>query len=62
MGQVIGRSDRLAAQPTTERFRPKHLLATVMSTLLNLGEVRVHSGLGRVATALTAGEPIPGLF
>jgi uncharacterized protein (DUF1501 family) len=62
MGQVIGQSDRLAAQPTTERFTPKHLLATVMNTLLDLGEVRVRSGLGRVATALTEGEPIPGLF
>ena len=62
MGQVIGRSDRLVAQPATERFTPKHLLATVMNTLLDLGEVRVRSGLGRVATTLTEGEPIPGLF
>src|SRR5262249_56286946 len=62
MGQVIGQSDRLAAQPATERFTPKHLLATVMNTLLDVGEVRVRSGLGKVATALTAGGPVPGLF
>ncbi len=61
MGQVIGRSDRLAASPASERFGPGHLLATVMHHLLDLGEVRVQRGLGRVATALTAGQPIPGL-
>jgi hypothetical protein len=62
MGQVIGRSDRLAAQPTTERYTPKHLMATVMHTLLDIGEVRIRAGLGKVATALTDGEPIPGLL
>jgi len=62
MGQVIGRSDRLAAQPATDRYTPRHLLATVMHTLLDIGEVRVRSGLGKVAAALTDGEPIPGLL
>ena len=62
MGQVIGQSDRLAAQPSSERYTPKHLLATVMHTLLDIGEVRVRSGLGRVATVLADGEPIPGLI
>jgi len=62
MGQVIGQSDRLAAQPATERYTPKHLLATIMNTLLDLGEVRVRSGLGKVASVLTEGEPIPGLL
>jgi Protein of unknown function (DUF1501) len=62
MGQVIGRSDRLASSPATERYGPPHLFATVMHTLLDIGEVRVQSGLGRAATALTEGQPIPGLF
>jgi hypothetical protein len=62
MGQVIGQSDRLAANPTTERYTPKHLMATVMHSLLDLGAVRLRSGLGRVATVLTDGEPIPGLL
>ena len=62
MGQVIGQSDRTASQPATERYTPKHLLATIMHTLLDLGEVRVRSGLGRVAAALTDAEPIPGLL
>jgi len=62
MGQVIGQSDRLAAQPSSERYTPKHLLSTIMNTVLDLGEVRLRSGLGKVATALTEGEPIPGLL
>jgi uncharacterized protein (DUF1501 family) len=62
MGQVIGQSDRLAAQPSTERYTPKHLMATVMNQLLNLGEVRIRTGLGKVASVLTDGEPIPALL
>jgi hypothetical protein len=61
MGQVIGQSDRLAAQPTSERYTPKHLMATIMHTLLDLGEVRLRAGLGKVGKVLTEGEPIPAL-
>jgi hypothetical protein len=62
MGQVIGQSDRLAARPTTERYTPGHLLATVMHTLLDLGRVRVQSSLGRLGSILTDGSPIPELL
>jgi hypothetical protein len=62
MGQVIGQSDRLAAQPSSERYTPKHLLATIMHTLLDLGEVRLRTGLGKVGKVLTDGEPIPALM
>jgi hypothetical protein len=62
VGQVIGQSDRLAAQPSSERYTPKHLLATVMHTLLDIGQVRVRSGLGSVASVLTEENPIPGLL
>ena len=62
MGQVIGQSDRLAANPATERYTPKHLLATVMHTLLDVGQVRLLPGLGKAGTAITEGEPIPGLM
>jgi hypothetical protein len=62
MGQVIGRSDRMASSPATERYGPAHLLATVMHYLLDIGEVRVQRELGRVATVLSDGQPIPGLL
>jgi hypothetical protein len=62
MGQVIGQSDRLAAHPTTERYTPANLLATVMQTLLDIGDIRVRADLGRVAKVVTEGTPIPELF
>ncbi|MBI2807947.1 MAG: DUF1501 domain-containing protein [Planctomycetes bacterium] len=61
MGQVIGRSDRIGGSPATERFGPPHLLATVMHTLLDIGEVRVQRELGRVANVISDGTPIAGL-
>ena len=61
MGQVIGRSDRNASVPATERFGPSHLMATVMHTLLDVGEVRVQRELGRVANVISDGTPIAGL-
>jgi Protein of unknown function (DUF1501) len=61
MGQIIGQSDRNAANPATERYTPRHLLATVMHSLLDLGRVRLMPGLGKAGAALTEGEPIPAL-
>jgi hypothetical protein len=52
----------MAASPAAERYGPSHLLATVMHTLLDIGEVRVQRGLGRVATVLSEAQPIPGLL
>ena len=63
MGQVIGQSTRDGGQPLTEPVTIKHLLGTVMHTLLDLSEVRITRGVpADVNQALTAAEPIPGLF
>jgi uncharacterized protein DUF1501 len=62
MGQVIGRSDRMASSPATERFGPQNLLSTVMHTLLDVGEVRVQRELGRVANVISDGTPIARLM
>jgi hypothetical protein len=61
MGQVIGQSDRNAANPVGERYTPKHLMATVMHTLLDVGKVRLMPGLGKAASIIADGEPIPAL-
>jgi hypothetical protein len=61
MGQVIGQSDKTASQPATERYTPKDLMATVLHTLLDPGKVRLMPGLGRVASVVSDGEPIPAL-
>ena len=40
-GQVIGRSDRRAHGPAGDAYTPQHMLATIMHTLFDLGELRV---------------------
>ncbi len=63
MGQVIGGSDRTASVPATDPVSAKDLLATVMHTLLDIGELRVTSGLpADIARLVTDGYPIPQLL
>jgi hypothetical protein len=63
MGQVIGASDRNAGSPATEKYTPQNLLATVMQSLFDVGELRLAPDLPRdVLQATTEGKPIPGLL
>ena len=62
MGQIIGQSDSKAAQPVSQRYTPKDLMATILHTLLDPGKVRLMPGLGRVGSIVSDGEPIPGLM
>jgi len=63
MGQVIGQSDKQGGAPASTRYTPKHLLATVMEHLLDVGEVRVARELPKnVADIVSAGSPIAELF
>lgn len=62
MGQVIGRSTRDAGEPAGDAVRIPNLLATVMHTLFDVGELRVTRGVPtEVLRAATAADPIPGL-
>ena len=63
MGQVVGQSDKFAAEATTTPYGPEHLLATVMHTMFDTGEVRIANGIPKdVASAITDGTPIRELF
>jgi hypothetical protein len=63
MGKVIGQSTRDAGEPLTEPMTIKNLVATVMHTLFDIGELRVLRGLPTdLARTLTEGDPIGGLF
>lgn len=63
MGQVIGQSTRDGGQPLSEPITIKHLLGTVMHSLLDLSEVRITRGVpADVNQALSSADPIPGLF
>jgi uncharacterized protein (DUF1501 family) len=61
-GQVVGQSDRQAAQPVSRPYRPEHMLATIMHVLFDVGLLRVARGLPRdVLQVITEGEPIQEL-
>lgn len=63
MGQVIGQSSRDAGQPASEPQDNENLLATVMHTLLDIGQVRLMTGLPQdLLRALTTPAPIAGLM
>ena len=59
MGQVIGESDRTASQPATDPVGVPDLMATVMHTLFNVGELRVTPGVpNEIMQAISSGTPI----
>jgi len=63
MAQVIGQSDKDAGQPQSDPIRIPNLLATILHTLLDIGELRIIPGLPReIAQTMTGWEPIPGLI
>lgn len=63
MGQVIGQSDKQASEPSDKPYNPRHLLATVMHTLFDLGELRVTRSVpGELVKAVTEVTPITELF
>jgi hypothetical protein len=62
MGQVIGRSNRNGGEPATTPVRIQNLVATILHSLFNVGELRLVPGLPReIAQTMTGWEPIAGL-
>jgi Protein of unknown function (DUF1501) len=63
MGQVIGQSTRNGGDPATEPMTIRHLISTLMHTLLHPGEVRIARGIpDDVGRVIADGEPIRGLM
>lgn len=61
-GQVIGRSNRDASEPASDPLTIPHLIATVLHTLLDVGELRLMTSIPQeVLRAATGADPIPGL-
>lgn len=59
MGQIIGRSDKNANRAITRAYRPPHMLATIMRSLFDIGQLRLERGVPRdVMRAIVEGEPI----
>ena len=62
MGQVIGQSDRRAAVPAGEPVSTANVLATIMHTLLDIGRLRLESGIpSDIMRSLNEAQPIPRL-
>ena len=59
MGQVIGASDRQAAEPATRPYNPKHLTSTIMHSVIDIGQLRVTDGIPKpVIDTIASGSPI----
>jgi hypothetical protein len=63
MGRVIGSSTRDGGAPASDPVTLRNLIATIMHTLFNSGEVRLLPGIsGDVSRVITGGEPIRQLI
>lgn len=63
MGQVIGQSARNGGEPSSRPITIPDLVATIMHTLVDVGEARVTDGLPpNLMNVLTRGEPIHDLI
>jgi uncharacterized protein (DUF1501 family) len=61
MGQVIGQSNRSGGEPSSQPMTIKHLVATILHTLFDVGKLRVQRSLPRDLARMTEWEPIAGL-
>jgi hypothetical protein len=59
MGQVIGQSDRSGGAPASEPVTNRHLIASVLHTLLDVPRLRLQAGLSRELTQMIGWDPIP---
>lgn len=62
-GQTIGQSTRDGGEPDVDAVNTDNLIATMMHTLFNIGELRIAQGLPNdLVRFASGGKPIPGLF
>ncbi len=61
-GQVIGQSDAQGGEPAASPVTMENLTATILHSVLDLGQVRLLDGLSSdVLSAMTSPSPIRGL-
>jgi hypothetical protein len=61
MGQVIGQSTRDGAMPQTNPVTNRHLIATVLQSLVDPAELRLVRGMPNEVVRAATADPIPGL-
>jgi Protein of unknown function (DUF1501) len=60
-GAVIGQSSRDGGMPASEPLGNKHLIATVLRTLLDPAELRIARGMPNELVMAGTADPIPGI-
>ncbi|MDG1895916.1 MAG: DUF1501 domain-containing protein [Fuerstiella sp.] len=59
MGQVVGRSDRTGSEPDSDPISSSNVLATIMHTLFDIGELRLQTGIPKdIERIITGNVPI----
>ncbi len=61
-GKVIGRSDSRGGEPGSDAFNQKHLISTILNTLVNLSELRLDPQAPPQLTQLLSHDPIQGVL
>ena len=57
-GRVIGKSDSHGGEPATENLTPKHLISTILRRMIDLGKLRLASGIPQEISHLMEAPPI----
>jgi hypothetical protein len=61
MGQVIGQSSRSGGEPSSQPVTIKHLIATILHVMFDVGKLRVQRSLPRDLARMTEWDPIAEL-
>ncbi len=61
-GRTIGQSTRDGGEPSGDAVGPRHLIATLLRTVLDVSRLRLVAGLPPQVTQLAAHDPIPGIW
>jgi hypothetical protein len=60
-GRVIGKSDRLGGEPITDAYNPRHLISSILRTVIDPGRLRLIPNAPKEVTELLDHPPIAGL-
>jgi uncharacterized protein (DUF1501 family) len=60
-GAMIGQSKADGSSPLSEPVGLSHLTATILQTLMNVGELRLLPGVPEEIIRLASADPIPGI-
>ena len=60
-GRVIGQSDRMGGEPVTDAFNPRHLISTILRSVIDPGQLRLLPNVPKEVTELLDHPPITGL-